>query len=96
MREKCVTFIQEHCSREVVERQLYAHFADTFPESDAAQKKLFDDQLDGFAPVQPRQGRLWGIMAAGWAVFVFAMYLYNQLRIHWPAIQTQLLGPLFQ
>ncbi len=94
MRENCKNFIQEHASREVVERQLYAHFSDTFPESDAAKKKLFEYEPIESAPVQSE--RLWSIIAAGWAVFVFAVYIHNQLRIHWPAIQNQLLGPLFR
>ncbi len=42
---------------------------------------------------EPRRLRTW--LAAGWAVFIFGMYMVRQISLRWPAIQARLIDPLF-
>jgi glycosyltransferase involved in cell wall biosynthesis len=38
LREQCVAFIRQNCTRQAVERKLYEHFAAAFPNSEAARR----------------------------------------------------------
>ncbi len=98
MREQCVAFVQENCARPIVEQKLYTHFVQTFPDSEAARRKLFEVPTMGLPSLEheaePPLYRLRLAVAALWSVFVFAVYMQHQMQIHWPAIRAQIVEPL--
>lgn len=106
-RERCVAFTRERCARPVVERKLYDHFVSVFPESEAAQRKLFPPPTskglnDGpiGAAFRPAPSRLVAYARAAlamlWAALVFIAYMQHQMALHWAAIRDQILMPLLE
>jgi glycosyltransferase involved in cell wall biosynthesis len=82
LRGNCVAFIKEHCDIPVVEATLRRHFEEAFAgDSD---------------PAADRRSAIWRWLAAGWAVFVFVMYMQHQMALLWPSIRAQLIEPLLR
>jgi glycosyltransferase involved in cell wall biosynthesis len=103
MRERCAAFVREHCARPIVERQLYEHFVGVFPESEAAERKLFDapdsgQTTRGLSPLSDAHyievGR--AALAAAWAVVVLVAYMQHQMAILWPSIRDKLIPALLE
>lgn len=87
MRRRCVNFIESHASPSVVEEQLHAAFAQTFPTSYASTHIPSER-------AEPRVGHLHEWLALTWLLLVLAGTLQHQFIIHWPSIQARLIAPL--
>ncbi len=95
MREQCAAFIRERASRPVVERTLYRAFAQTFPDSRAAEQHLFDTSEPAPPPPYRRpRWREW--LALAWVVLVTAAYVQHQAVLNWPSIEARIVGPLLR
>jgi D-inositol-3-phosphate glycosyltransferase len=79
LRKNCITFVKEHCDIPVVEATLRQHYEETFAG-------------DGYQT--ERRSPIWKWLAAAWAVFVFVMYMQQQMALLWPSIRAQLIEPL--
>jgi hypothetical protein len=95
MREQCAVFIRERAARPVVERTLYRAFAQTFPDSRAAEQHLFDTSEPAPPPPYRRpRWREW--LALAWVILITAAYVQHQAVLNWPSIEGHIVGPLLR
>ncbi len=95
MRERCTAFVRQNCTRPVVERTLYSHFARAFPASQAAHRNIFEVRAPApDAGATKQKASLREGLALAWAVVVLAAYVQHQAAIHGASIWARLIKPL--